>query len=122
MVIPNGEPGKVHISLDVDSQQIMLAKLIPNSTTDGEAGVEMLQELAAPPSQVSGDGGHDKRKFYQECQTQQIAKITVPPQQNAKVGQHGNCKQPPHPCDENLRYIRHHGRKKWKRDHNYHQC
>ena len=121
MVIPNGEPGKVHISLDVDSQQIMLAKLIPNSTTDGEAGVEMLQELAAPPSQVSGDGGHDKRKFYQECQTQQIAKITVPPQQNAKVGQHGNCKQPPHPCDENLRYIRHHGRKKWKRDHNYHQ-
>lgn len=112
---------KIHISLDADTQQIVLAKLTPNSTTDSEAGVEMLQELASPPHQVSGDGGYDKRKFYHECLTQQIANITVPPQHNAKVWQHGNCKQPPHPRDENLRYIRRYGRKKWKRDHDYHQ-
>jgi hypothetical protein len=28
---------------------------------------------------------------------------------------------PPHPRDENLRYIRKHGRKRWKQDHAYHR-
>jgi hypothetical protein len=37
------------------------------------------------------------------------------------IWQHGNCNGPPHPRDENLRYIRQYGRKKWKRDSNYHR-
>jgi hypothetical protein len=40
---------------------------------------------------------------------------------NAKIWQHGNSKAPPHPRDENLRQIRQHGRKQWKRDANYHR-
>jgi hypothetical protein len=83
--------------------------------------MQMLQELEISPQQVTGDGGYDKRKFYQACQEQQIANIIILPQHNAKIWQHGNCQSPPHPCDENLRYIRHHGRQKWKREHDYHQ-
>jgi len=112
---------KIHLAIDADTQEILLVKLTPNSTTDADAGVQMLQELETPPQQVTGDGGYDKRKFYQECQNQEIENIIVPPQHNAKIWQHGNCKPPPHPRDENLRYIRCHGRKKWKRDHQYHQ-
>lgn len=37
------------------------------------------------------------------------------------IWHHGNCKTPPHPRDENLRYIRKHGRETWKRDANYHR-
>lgn len=45
----------------------------------------------------------------------------IPPRKDAVIWQHGNCKAPPHPRDKNLRYIRKHGRKKWKRDANYHR-
>lgn len=36
----------------------------------------------------------------------------IPPRKDAVIWQHGDCKKPPHPRDENLRYIRRHGRKK----------
>lgn len=112
---------KIHLSINPETQDIVVAQLTPNSVTDGQAGVTMLWELPNTPDQVTGDGGYDKQPFYQECQTLSIDNVVVPPQRNAKIWQHGNCKQPPHPRDENLRYIRQHGRKKWKREHHYHQ-
>jgi hypothetical protein len=45
----------------------------------------------------------------------------IPPRKDAVIWQHGNCKAPPHPRDENLRSIRKHGRKKWKRIAGYHR-
>jgi hypothetical protein len=112
---------KIHLSINPETQDIVVAQLTANSVTDGQAGVTMLQELPHTPDRVTGDGGYDKRPFYRTCQALSITHIVVPPQRNAKIWQHGNCKQPPHPRDENLRYIRQHGRKKWKRDHDYHQ-
>ncbi|MEO1300406.1 MAG: transposase, partial [Cyanobacteria bacterium J06636_16] len=48
-------------------------------------------------------------------------KVAIPPQKNAKIWQHGNCKAPPHPRDANLRAIRQQGRNAWKRQANYHR-
>ncbi len=45
----------------------------------------------------------------------------IPPQHNARIWQHGNTHAPPHPRDEAVRFIRTHGRRKWKTDLNYHQ-
>ena len=45
----------------------------------------------------------------------------MPPRKGAKIWQHGNSKAAPLPRDENLRHIRRTGRKKWKRDTNYHR-
>ena len=112
---------KLHLSINVESQEIVAQQLTSNSVDDAAAGVEMLQHMAEAPEIVSGDGAYDKRKFYDECQAQQIDKIVVPPQRNAKIWQHGNAHKPPHPRDENLRYIRRHGREKWKTDSDYHQ-
>lgn len=112
---------KIHLSIDPDTQEIVVAQLTPNSVTDGQAGVTMLQALPDTPDKVTGDGGYDKRSFYQVCQELGIDDIVVPPQRNAKIWQHGNCKSPPHPRDKNLRYIRRHGRKKWKQEHDYHR-
>ena len=44
----------------------------------------------------------------------------IPPRKNAHIWQHGNSKQEPHKRDENLRYIRQHGRKPWKEESGYH--
>jgi hypothetical protein len=112
---------KIHLSINPETQDIVVAELTSNSVTDSQAGETMLGELPQPPEQLTGDGGYDTRSFNQACQGLSIAKIVVPPQSNAKIWQHGNCKQPPHPRDENLRCIRKHGRKKWKRIVGYHQ-
>ncbi len=112
---------KIHLSLNPETQDIVAVHLTANSVTDGQGGVTMLQELPNAPDRLTGDGGYDKRPFYEACQKLLITHIIVPPQHNAKIWQHGNSKLPPHPRDENLRYIRRHGRKKWKRDHDYHQ-
>ena len=45
----------------------------------------------------------------------------IPPQKNAKIRQHGNAKAEPLPRDGAIRYIRRHGRRKWKREHGYHR-
>lgn len=42
-------------------------------------------------------------------------------QEARELQQHGNCSGPPLPRDEAIRYIRQHGRKKWKRIHGYHR-
>lgn len=112
---------KLHLSINPETQEIVLAKLTSNSITDAQAGVEMLKEFETPPEKISGDGGYDQHKIYEACQELEIKDVTIPPQRNAKIWHHGNCKAPPHPRDENLRYIRRHGRAKWKRDHHYHQ-
>ncbi len=68
---------------------------------------------------------------------QRQSRATIPPRKNAtvrvesawetqafpltKISQHGNCKAPPLPRDENLRAIRKMGRKKWKRESGYHR-
>jgi len=112
---------KLHLSVNAETQEIVAELLTANSVDDASAGVDMLQSMDESPDTVAGDGAYDKRKFYDECQAQGIPNIVVPPQRNAKIWQHGNSKEPPHPRDENLRYIRQHNRKQWKEDSGYHK-
>jgi hypothetical protein len=44
----------------------------------------------------------------------------IPPRKNACIWQQGNTKADRLKRDENLRYIRKHGRSAWKRDSDYH--
>lgn len=48
------------------------------------------------------------------------AEVLIPPRKNAHIWRHGNSKQERHKRDENLRYIRKHGRKHWKEASGYH--
>ncbi len=82
----------------------------------------MLAEIDQELESFGADGAYDKRKVYQEIQEHSPdSQIIVPPRKDARIWQHGNCKAPSHPRDENLRYIRKHGRRAWKKDSNYHQ-
>ena len=78
-----------------------------------------LAQIAQKTGSFSADG---VRKVYQKVRDHSPdSQINAPPQKNARIWQHGNCKARPHPRDENLRYIRKHGRVAWKKDSNYHQ-
>lgn len=111
---------KLHLGVDEATGEIVAAVVTPNNVHDGEVLGELLEQIEGEVEQVSADGAYDHRHCYQEIR-ERDAKAVIPPRKDARIWQHGNCAAPPHPRDENLRYIRKHGRKKWKRDAHYHR-
>jgi len=111
---------KLHLGVDEATGEILAAVVTTNDVHDGEVLKDLLETIEGDIEQVSTDGAYDHRHCYDEI-AERGAKPVIPPRKDAIIWQHGNCKAPPHPRDENLRYIRQHGRKKWKRDANYHR-
>jgi hypothetical protein len=112
---------KLHLSVNEATQSVEAVVLTEAGVDDAEAGGQLLDETAGPIEQVSGDGSYDKRKFYQAATARGVERITVPPQRNARIWQHGNASKPPLPRDQNLRRMRRVGRKRWKQESGYHR-
>ena len=113
---------KLHLSVNVENGQIEAEVLSEAGTADADAVEPMLAEIEQEIDDYGADGAYDKRKVYQKVKDHSPdADIHIPPRKDARIWQHGNCKAPPHPRDENLRHIRKHGRRAWKRDSSYHQ-
>lgn len=111
---------KLHVGVDEATGEILAAVVSTNDVHDGEVLDDILEQIEADIEQVTTDGAYDHSHCYEEI-AERGAKAVIPPRKDAVIWQHGNCKAPPHPRDENLRYIRKHGRKKWKRDFGYHR-
>ncbi len=117
---------KLHLAIDEKTGEILAAELTTNAINDAAEVDPLLEQTKETISAFGGDGAYDKRSVYKKLdevsrkQSRPI-KVLIPPQKNAKIWQHGNFKKPPLPRDENLRYIRKHGRKKWKRESGYHR-
>ena len=111
---------KLHLGIDEATGEILVGVVTTNKVHDGTVLKDILDGIEDKIEQVSADGAYDHRHCYDEI-TERQAKPVIPPRKDAVIWQHGNAKAPPHPRDENLRYIRKHGRKKWKRDANYHR-
>lgn len=131
---------KLHLGVDSDTGEIRAVSLTDNTSHDGSQVGPLLEETLsdtseadtsgadpseAPPSEadldaVGADGAYDTWDVYSTI-TDRGARPVIPPQKNAKIRKHGNCSGPPLPRDEAIRYIRGHGRKKWKRVSGYHR-
>jgi hypothetical protein len=113
---------KLHLAVDVARQEIEAALLTEAGVHDAEAAPELLAQIEQPLASAGGDGGYDRMKVYSvlTAHSPQV-QIAIPPQRGAKIRQHGNALAPPLPRDENLRFIRKHGRPKWKRESGYHR-
>ena len=112
---------KLHLSVDENTQEIQALVLTESGVDDAEAGKQLLDETPGEIEQVSGDGSYDKRKFYDANTARGVKHTSVSPRRDAKIWQHGNCKNAPLPRDQNLRRIRHIGRKRWKIEAGYHR-
>jgi hypothetical protein len=113
---------KLHLSVDAASGEVQAAMLSTASVSDAEMVELMLVQIDEPLASVAADGAYDKRMVYTSLQTRAPdAAIVIPPRQNARIWQHGNTHAPPHPRDAVLRFMRVHGRQKWKEDSGYHQ-
>jgi transposase len=111
---------KLHLGIDEATGEILVGVVTTNKVHDGTVLKDILDGIEDKIEQVSADGAYDHRHCYDEIVERQ-AQPVIPPRKDAVIWQHGNRKAPPHPRDENLRYIRKHGRKKWKRDAHYHR-
>lgn len=111
---------KLHLGIDEATGEILSAVVTTNDVHDSAVLQDLLEGAAAELSQVSADGAYDQMGCYDTIAAHS-AKAAIPPRKNAKIRQHGNCKRPPHPRDENLRVIRKRGRKTWKKLARYHR-
>ena len=112
---------KLHLSVNEATHSLEAVVLTEAGVDDAEAGCQLLDETTGPIEQVSGDGSYDKRKFYEAAVDRGVERITVPPQRNARIWQHGHSSKPPLPRDQNLRRVRRVGRKRWKQEAGYHR-
>ncbi|OUC15908.1 MAG: hypothetical protein B0A82_04455 [Alkalinema sp. CACIAM 70d] len=110
---------KLHLGVDEATGEIVAMVVTSNAVADGAVLEALLEQIEDKIEQVSTDGAYDDRHSYNEIEGRG-AKAVILPRKDAKVWQHGNRKGKPHPRDENLRQIRKHGRKRWKRDSGYH--
>jgi hypothetical protein len=111
---------KLHLGVDETTNEIVAAVITTNDLADSQVLEDLLDQVDEDIEQVSGDGGYDKRGCYAAIQKRR-AKAAIPPQKNARIWRHGNCKAERLPRDENLRRIRQVGRKKWKQEVGYHR-
>jgi hypothetical protein len=112
---------KLHLGGNPASGEIVAVVLTENRISDDAVVKEMLAQIEETLLSCAGDGAYDKRKVYEALnQHSPDVDILIPPRKNAHIWQHGNAKEERHKRDENLRYIRKHGRKTWKENSGYH--
>jgi len=111
---------KLHLGVDESSGEIIASVLTTNDFGDGEVLPDLLDQIDAPLSQASGDGAYDSFENY-DLLNKRGSRITIPPRENAKINQHGNCKASSLVRDKIIRAIRKLGRAEWKRQSGYHR-
>ena len=111
---------KVHFAIDANSHDLLACVATTNDVGDAEVLESLLEQIDGSVNSVAADGAYDTRKAY-DLIRQRNAKALIPPRKGAKIWLHGNSKKERHNQDENLRYARQHGMKKWKVDSGYHQ-
>lgn len=112
---------KIHIAVDPDTGMIQAAEMTTNGVDDAAMVKPVLEKIKRKVKTFSGDGAYDKfEKVYDVLEKKKI-KPVIPPQKNACIKKHGNCKGRKLSRDKAIRYIRAHGRRKWKVDHKYHK-
>ena len=109
---------KLHIGVDEATGEILVSALTTADVSDGEALPEMLREVDAPVTKVSGDGAYDHREDYAAIAALG-AEALIPPREGARIWRHGNSRNAPLERDRHLRRIREVGRRQWKLESGY---
>lgn len=108
---------KLHIAMDAQTGQILASVATSSNVSDKEVLPLLLEQIAEPIAQLTGDGGYDYVSCY-EAIAERKARAVIPPRRTGRL----------HPEDDrfrardkNLRRIRKVGRKKWKQQSRYHR-
>jgi IS5 family transposase len=111
---------KLHLAVDEATGEIVAAVASATGVSDDEIVPDVLEQVPGAIAQVSADGAYDTHRCY-EALEERGARAVIPPRRNAKLWQHKRCGGAPWQRDENLRVIRHQGRRRWKQASGYHR-
>lgn len=112
---------KLHIGANPEDGEIQAVMLTENNISDDVAVAGLLKHIEQEIDEFAADGTYDKRKVYDGLNAHSPkVKIRSPPRKNARIWKHGNTQAERLKRDENLRAIRKHGRKAWKKNSGYH--
>ena len=106
---------KLHLAVDENSGEILLAEVTTNDYHDSEILPGLLKGIKGEIEQVSADGAYDKRKCYQAIEDRK-AVATIPPQKNAHPWEDLDGQR-----NKNIDRIEEIGRKQWKEESGYHR-
>lgn len=113
---------KLHIGIDVDTQEIVCVELTSNGEDDAQVGAGMLKGKTERMGSFRGDGAYDDFKLREVLGSK--VKQTIPPPKDAVV-QKGTRKKPvPDYLEQRngaVAYINSQGSKAWKRREGYHK-
>lgn len=113
---------KLHIGSNPADGEIQAVLLTENSVSDDQAAEELLEQVVGRIIDFAADGAYDTRKVYNCLNAHSPdVNILIPPRKGAHIWKHANTKGERLQRDQNLRYIRKHGRKKWRDFSGYHQ-
>jgi hypothetical protein len=113
---------KLHICIDLSTQEILSAELTENEEDDANAGKRMLKGKTDRVDSFIGDGAYDAFCF-REVSGSGVKQI-IPPPKNAVMQEGKKGKPlPEHLIQRNqaVEYIEKQGSKQWKTEHGYHQ-
>lgn len=108
---------KLHVAIDVHSQEIVAAVVTGSDTADGEVLADLIDQIPEPIAEGFGDGAYDSRENFQMLEARGILP-TIPPRETAVVHE-----EPGYPLSRNLyvQEIQALGKKTWKQKYGYHQ-
>ena len=113
---------KLHIGIDLETQEILSVELTGNDEDDAPVGRRMLEGQTGRIGKFAGDGAYDAFGFREilDRKTEQ----TIPPTKNAVVRKAKKGKPLPgylKQRNEAVEYINKHGLKAWKQEKGYHK-
>lgn len=113
---------KLHLVIDVETQEILLVDLTENGKHDADAGAEMLDGKTADISECVADGAYDKFGFRLAL-GDRMKQVIPPPKNAVATGPDKDGKVAAHLSQRNeaLLTISVKGRCEWKKDMGYHR-
>jgi Transposase DDE domain len=107
---------KLHIGIDADSQQVIVALLTDATVVDPRTLPRQLKQVESPVERVYGDGAYDARACYRAIH-QHGARAIIPPRSGSRRWPDDDLKD----RNRNLRGVEKHGLKGWKKRSGYHR-
>ena len=112
---------KLHMGANPHNGEIQAVVLTENRISDDAVVKQMLEQIEHTLLSCAADGAYDKRRVYELLTAHSPeVEILIPPRKKARIWQHGNSQEERLQRDENLRYVRKHGRQHWKDHSGYH--